>query len=170
LLLSRPVEDLILDHVDSLVEVFERRVEAVGEAVHESVEKRNWLLERRRPLRIALLQAFAGRRLVLADGDEKAFRVETVHLDEPVLVGGRSRAVEHEEGEVVVVLELRALAEVLRILEREWMEPEDVAQKLEVIFGRIVQVEPEELAARQARLDGYAVVAGLDRTVAIDQL
>ena len=75
-----------------------------------------------------------GRRLVAVDGDEEAFGVEAVHLDQPVLVG--DGAVDDEEDEVVVVVELRPLAEVLRILERERMELEDIAQDGEVLLRR----------------------------------
>ena len=49
-----------------------------------------------------------------------------MHLDEPVLVG--RGAVDDEEHVVVVVVDLRPLAEVLGVLDRERVELEDVAQ------------------------------------------
>ena len=53
-----------------------------------------------------------------------------MHLDEPVVVG--RGAVDDEEDEVVVVVDLGALPEVLGVLDRERMELEDVAEDLEV--------------------------------------
>jgi len=81
------------------------------------------------------------------DGDEEALRVEAVHLDQPVLVG--DGAVDDEEDEVLVVVELRPLPEVLRVLDRERMEPEHVAQDPEALLLRPVEVDPEEAAARE---------------------
>ena len=57
-----------------------------------------------------------------------------MHLDQPVLVG--DGAVHDKEDEVVVVVELRTLAEVLRILQGERMELEDIAQYSEVLHPR----------------------------------
>ena len=54
-----------------------------------------------------------------------------MHLDQPVVVG--DGAVDDEEDEVVVVVDLRALAEVLRVLDRQRVELEDVAEDLEVV-------------------------------------
>ena len=76
------------------------------------------------------------------DGDEEALAVEAVHLDQPVLVG--DGAVDHEEDEVVVLVDLRALAEVLGVLDGERVELEDVAEDLEVVAVGPVEVEPEE--------------------------
>jgi hypothetical protein len=80
-----------------------------------------------------------------------------VHLDEAIGVGRRRGPVDDEEDIVVVLLELRALAELLRVLEGERVEAEDLAEKREVVRPDVLQVEPEELAAREARLDGRAV-------------
>ena len=65
-----------------------------------------------------------GRRLVPVDGDEAAFRVEAVHLNKSVFVG--YGAVDDQEDEVVVIVELRPLAEVLGILDGQRMELEDI--------------------------------------------
>ena len=75
-----------------------------------------------------------GRRLVAVDSDEEVFGIEAVHLDQPVLIG--DGAVDDQEDEVVVVVELRTLAEVLRILQGERMEVEDIAQYSEVLLPR----------------------------------
>ena len=102
-------------------------------------------------------------------GDEEALRVEEVHLDEAVDVGRRRGAVDDEEDEVAVVLELRALAELLRVLERERMETEDVAEKREVVRPGVLEVEPEELAAREPRLDRRAVDLRVLLAVAVEE-
>jgi hypothetical protein len=57
-----------------------------------------------------------------------------VHLDQPVLVG--DGAVDDQEGELVVVIELGPLAKVLRILESERMELKYITQYGEVLLGR----------------------------------
>ena len=65
-----------------------------------------------------------------------------MHLDEAVLVG--DGAVDDEEDVVAVVVDLRALAEVLGVLDRERVELEDVAEDLEVLRVGLVEIEPEE--------------------------
>jgi len=77
-----------------------------------------------------------------------------VHLDQPVVVG--DGAVDDEEDEVLVVVELRPLPEVLRVLDRERMEPEHVAQDPEALLLRPVEVDLEEAAAREQALDVLA--------------
>ena len=77
-----------------------------------------------------------------------------MHLDETVLV--RRGAVDDEEDEVVVLVELGPLAEVLRVLDRERMELEDVSQDLEVVGLGLIKVEPEEAAGREQFLDRLA--------------
>ena len=89
------------------------------------------------------------------DGDEEALRVEAVHLDQPVLVG--DGAVDDEEDEVVVVVDLRALVEMLRVFDRQGVEPEDVPQDLEVVRPGPVEIEPEEAAAREQLRDRLTV-------------
>ena len=91
--------------------------------------------------------------------DEVPLGVEAVHLDEPVLVGRST--VDDDEGEVVVVVDLRPLAEMLRILDREGVEREHVAQDVEVLRSGLREVEPEELLPRQKPLDLAAVEVDL---------
>ena len=93
------------------------------------------------------------------DGDEEALGVEAVHLDEPVVVG--SGTVDDDEDEVVVVVDLRALAEVLGVLDRERVELEDVAEDREVARVGAIEVEPEELPAREQALDRLAIEVDL---------
>ena len=70
-----------------------------------------------------------------------------MHLDQTVLVG--CGAVDDEEDIVAVVVELGSLTEVLRILDRERMELEDISQDLEVVRLGLMKVEPEEAAGRE---------------------
>ncbi len=77
---------------------------------------------------------------------EVVLGVETVHLDEPVLIGRRSRSVEDEEDEVAVLLHLGALTELLRILERQRMEAKDLPQERHLTLVGLQEVEPEVLA------------------------
>jgi hypothetical protein len=72
-------------------------------------------------------------------------------LDQPVSV--RRRAVDDEEDEVLVVIDLRPLVEVFRILDRERVKLEDVAQDLEIGDVRAVQIKPEELVGREQIVD-----------------
>jgi hypothetical protein len=51
------------------------------------------------------------------DGDQEALGVEAVHLDQPVVV--ESGAVDDEEHEVVVLVDLRPPPEMLGVLDRE---------------------------------------------------
>ena len=146
-------EDLVLDTVDPLVVVLERREEAVGEAVDQAVEDDDRPLELARLARVALAELIAARRVLSPHRDEVALRVEDVHLDEAVRVGRGRGPVDDEEDEVVVLLQLRPLAELLGVLERERVEAEDVAQELEVVRLGVLEVEPEEISAREPRLD-----------------
>jgi hypothetical protein len=92
-----------------------------------------------------------------------------VHLDEAVLVRLLGDgAVEDDEDVVVVVVDLRALAELLRVLDRERMEPEDVAQDPVVARVRLVDVEPEEGVAGEQTLDVLAVEAQLLAAAVVD--
>jgi hypothetical protein len=89
-----------------------------------------------------------------------------VDLDQPVVV--LHGAVDDDEDEVVVLVQLRALVEVLRILDGERMEAEGVAENLEVGVVRGVQVEPEELPRGQQLLDVLAVEVQLLRAAFVE--
>src|SRR4029079_1425458 len=143
-------EDLVLDTVDALVVVLERREEAVRKAVDQAVEDDDRPLQLARLAHVALAELMAGRRVLSPHRDEIALRVEDVHLDEAIDVRRRRGPVDDAEDIVVVLLELRALAELRRVLEGERVEAEDVTEKREVVRPGVFQVEPEELAAREA--------------------
>jgi len=70
-----------------------------------------------------------------------------MHLDEAVPVG--VGPVDDEVDVAVVLLELRPLAEVLGVLDGQGVESEGLAQQLELLGRRPVQVEPEELVTFQ---------------------
>jgi hypothetical protein len=89
-----------------------------------------------------------------------------VHLDQPVIV--LDGAVDDDEHEVVVLVELRTLVEVLRVLDGERMEAERVAEDVEVLRVRAVQVEPEEVAGGEELLDVLAVEMQLARAVVLE--
>ena len=144
-------EGLVLELIDPVVEVSQDREEAVYQGVDDPVEQQRRVVDRRPALLVAMPYLGEGRRLVPVDGDEEAFGIEAVHLDQPVLIG--DGAVDDQEDEVVVVVELRTLAEVLRILQGERMELEDIAQYGEVLLPRPGQVYPEEAAAREQTLE-----------------
>ncbi len=78
-----------------------------------------------------------------------------MHLDQSVIVG--LRAVDDDEHEVVVGVDLRALVELLGIFDSERMELEDVAQDIEVFLTRPAEVEPEEGVAFKKAFDCRAV-------------
>ena len=109
-------EDALLDRVELLVELLHHR----EEAVHQTVDH---LVQQERPggdpapFALELLeQRVDRRRRVSAHGHEVVLGEEAVRFDEPILV--RRPAVDDEEAEAVVVLELRPLLELLRVLEK----------------------------------------------------
>ena len=120
------------------------REEAVDERLDDLVEQPRRMLDRLAALGEAVAYLVERRSIVAVNGDEVPLAVEAVHLDEPVLVG--RGAVEDEESEVVIAVDLGALPEMLRILDRERMELEDVPENLEVRSVGLVEVEPEEAA------------------------
>src|SRR5207253_2540923 len=107
--------------------------------------------ERRLAPLIATADLREGGEVVPMDGDEEALRVETMHLDQPVAVVGR--AVDDDEDEVVVALDLRPLVELLGVLDGKRMKLEGVAKDLEVVRIRLIEVEPEETTAGKQPLD-----------------
>jgi hypothetical protein len=121
LLVACFAEDLILELVDPVVEGGQDREEAIDEPVDDPVEQQRGTVDRLVALLVAPPDLGERRAFVPVNGDEEAVGVEAVHLDEAVLV--RRGAVEHEEDEVVVILDFRPLVEVLRVLDGERVEP-----------------------------------------------
>ena len=90
-------------------------------------------------------------------GDEVPIRVEAVQLDEPVGVLVARRPEHDEEDVPFVVVDLRPLAEPPRVLERQRVEAELLAQDLEVVRLRRLDVQPEEAAPREQLRDPAAL-------------
>jgi hypothetical protein len=62
-------------------------------------------------------------------------------------------AVGHQGDEVVVVLDLRPLVELLRVLDRERVDLEHLAQQGDRVRARVFQVQPEQVVLFQGALD-----------------
>ena len=71
-----------------------------------------------------------------------------MHLAQKLLAGNGVRidAVRDEEHIAVVLVELRALVERAGVVDRQRVQPELLSELLQLLVGRILEVEPEELA------------------------
>ncbi len=96
----------------------------------------------------------------MADHDRVAGAEEDVDLAELDLLLGVvvARGPQDDEVGLVVVLELRALVGVARVLERQLVQAEDLPDALELLAGRLVQAEPDELVAALAERGGVLEV------------
>ncbi len=159
-------EGLVLELVDAVVEVGEDREEAVDERVDDPVEQLAGIVDRFLALHVALPHLGERRRFVAVDGDEELLGVEAVHLDEAVVV--RDGSVDDDEDEVVVFVELRALRELLGVLDGERVELEDVAQDRVVGLVRLVDIDPEEGVAGEELLDVLAAEVHLFAAAVVD--
>ena len=113
------------------------------------------------------------RALTLVHGDQPLLRVKAVHLDrrEPGAAGGVVDGTEDDEQRVVVEgLELGPLPELARVLQRERVQLEDVAQQREIGLAGVLDIEPEEDPVPQARFDALRVDVGLDGSPGVDQV
>ena len=147
--------DLVLDHVDRLVHARQDREERVGQGVEDLVEDEllavvGMLLESA----AQLLELRAWRAM---DRDHVRAAQEHVQLGEDDLILLVARAVEDHERVFIEALELRTLVELLVVLDREGVKPEELPQGIEVVGARCLEVEPEELVAPQEVLDLRAV-------------
>jgi hypothetical protein len=97
--------------------------------------------------------------------DEEAVGVEAVHLDEAVVVG--RGAVDDEEDEVAVLVELGPLVELLRVFDGQRVEAEGFAQDVEVLGLRPFEVEPEEAAACKELDDRFPAELDLARAAVV---
>jgi hypothetical protein len=70
-----------------------------------------------------------------------------VHLDESVVVW--CRAIDDDEDEVVVFVELGSLIELLRVFDCERVKLERIAEDLKVRFARSIEVEPKTTIVRE---------------------
>lgn len=91
-----------------------------------------------------------------------------MHLDEPIAV--RCGAIDDDKNEVVVVVELGPLVEVLRVLDRERMKLEHIAEDLKVPVGWLIEVEPQKVAARKQLRDRVTIEANLGAALTVDDV
>jgi hypothetical protein len=70
-----------------------------------------------------------------------------MHFDESVVV--RCGAIDDDEDEVVVLVELGSLIELLRVFDCERVKLERIAEDLKVRFARSIEVEPEKAIVRE---------------------
>jgi hypothetical protein len=78
---------------------------------------------------------------------------EQVHLPQRVIGVVSAGAVEHQEDVVAVVVELGPLVELLAVLDRQWVKPEQLLQLAQLLVAGRRQVQPEEVVAREVILD-----------------
>ena len=92
--------------------------------------------------------------LAAVHGDEEVLGVEAVHLGERLVQA--ERAVGDEVDEILVVLDLRALVELLGVLDGQRVDLEDVAQQGDGLRTGVGQVQPEQRVVLQGAFDGRA--------------
>jgi len=107
-------EDRVLELVDPVIEGGEHREEAVDQPIDNSVQQERRLLKLLASL-IAAADLGEGGAVFAMDGDEESLGVEAMHLDEPVVVW--CSAVDDDKEEVVVLVNLGALVELLRVFD-----------------------------------------------------
>ena len=91
-----------------------------------------------------------------------------MHLDQPVVVG--AGAVDDDEDEVVIAVDFGSLVKLLRVLDGERVELEDVPEDLEIVCSRLVEVEPEELVAGQELPDLIPVEVDLAAPLVVEDM
>src|SRR4051812_2957505 len=138
---GRLLEGVLLELGDFGLDVAQEREQALRERVEDPVDGLVVRVRGGRPHRVEL----RGRPAM--HGHDAPLREVQVGLDRIVLVGLPQRAVEDDQQPVAVVVDLRALAELLAVLDRQRREPEEVPQLGELVVRRRVEVEPERLAA-----------------------
>ena len=91
-----------------------------------------------------------------------------MHLDESVVV--RRSAIDDDEDEVVVFVELGALVELFRVFDCERVKLEHIAEDLKVRVARSIEVEPEEAIVREQAVDRDTIEAGLAAALIVDDI
>jgi hypothetical protein len=102
------------------------------------------------------------------DSDEKAFGVEAMNFDETVVVW--CGAINYDEHEVVVLIELGSLVELLRVFDCERMKLEHIAEDLKVRFAWSIEVEPEKTIVREQPFDRVTIEADLAAAPIVDDV
>jgi hypothetical protein len=141
-------EDDLLELLDVTLDLLDHRRVVVDDLVEDRPERR------RRPctqqLR-ALLQAQPGSvevaRRALAHGDQEAPPEEDrdlAELDDVAVGHVAGRAQDDERDAILVLLDLGAEVEALRVLDRELVQAEDLLHRLELLGRRLDHPEPDE--------------------------
>ena len=102
------------------------------------------------------------------DSDEEAFGVKAVNFDETVVLW--CGAIDDDEHEVVVFIELGSLVELLRVFDCERMKLEHIAEDLKVRFTRAIEVEPEKAIVREQPFDRVTIEADLAAALIVDDV
>jgi hypothetical protein len=100
--------------------------------------------------------------------DQEVLPEKEVHLDHRV--AHRVGPEEHDRDEVVVVLDLRPLAELGRVLEGDRVDGEHVAQQRDRLLAGVVQVQPEDVVVVQRLLDVIRLEVVVGAAVDPDQV
>ena len=86
--------------------------------------------------------------VLVADEDQDLAELEHIRLEV-------ARGLQDDEQLVVVVdLELGALVPLHGVFDRELVQPELAAHRVELVLGRLVETDPDEGPGRPARLEG----------------
>ena len=143
---ARPLEGLLLELVDARGLALDELGQRVGQGVEDPEDEVDLAADvalRDRPARADELVAG-----VAADRHDVLAAEVEVDLDGLVVAVG---AVEDEQHLAAVVVELRALAELLGVLEGQRRQLEDGAEQVQLGLRGSQEVEPEELAALPER-------------------
>ena len=163
-------EDLVLEPVDPVVDAFEAGEEAVDETVDHGVHQSRGIVDRSVALDVALAEVRDRRRCIAMQRDEIVVGVEAVHLDEAVQIVVARGTEDDEEDVAVVLVDLRPLVEAPRVLERERVEAEVLAQDLEIGGHGSMHVEPEEVTSGKKLLHPVALEVQTAVGTAVDQV
>src|SRR3954454_3661638 len=152
------LERALLEADDLALDRAQQREDAFRERVEDAIDDLVVGVRRLRPQ-----GAQRGARRAV-DGDHATGAEVHVDLDElgRARAGGIRGAVEDDQQAVVVVVDLRPLAELARVLDRERRQVEQPPELDDLLVRRRLEVEPEELAALAQRADLVGVEAVQD--------
>ena len=145
--LSCAVQQPLLDRVDLLDrrrhhrhvvvdDIVEQRVQHVVDAVRQQLGRGLAALPHRR----------VGLRRAMADADDVVVADEDAGLAEHHLAVLQCGGAQHHEQRIAVDLELGHLVRAQRVLDRQLVQPELRLQDAQVLLGRLVEADPDEVA------------------------
>jgi hypothetical protein len=155
-------EHRVHEAVDLVVDALQHREERVGQGVQDAVDRLLLGLGR------LALHPLPGPREELhrdvVDGDHPV--AAEVHVDLGGLAVG-AHAVEDQQRGLAVVVELGPLPELQRVLQRQRVHAEALAEVADLLRAGIVEVQPEEVIARQQLPESVVVerVADVHRAI-----